>query len=97
MATNQNVFSTAPDSRGRFGDFGGRFVPETLTFALDQLEAEYEKSKDDSDFTSQLTQLLNDFVGSSVYLEHVRYDLFLIWVIAALNTCIDISKVSCVG
>ena len=38
-ATNQ-----VPDAAGRFGDFGGRYVPETLTHALDELEAEYDKA-----------------------------------------------------
>lgn len=52
-----------PDSAGRFGQFGGRFVPETLVAALDQLEAEYLKAKQDPEFQSQLDELLRDFVG----------------------------------
>ena len=55
--------SEVPDAKGRFGDFGGRFVPETLTRALDELVAEYESAKKDPEFASQLEQLLHNFVG----------------------------------
>ena len=52
-----------PDLEGRFGEFGRRFVPETLMEALDQLEQEYTKSKKDPDFQSQLDHLLKTYVG----------------------------------
>jgi tryptophan synthase beta chain len=52
-----------PDARGRFGDYGGRFVPETLIPALDQLAAEYEKAKADTEFQRELDYHLHDFVG----------------------------------
>ncbi len=52
-----------PDQHGRFGDFGGRFVPETLIAALDQLDQEYRKSQADPEFQQQLDELLRDFVG----------------------------------
>ena len=52
-----------PDNRGRFGKFGGRFVPETLVSALDQLDHEYELARKDPDFQAQLDALLRDFVG----------------------------------
>jgi tryptophan synthase beta chain len=52
-----------PDERGRFGQFGGRYVPETLTRALDQLAAEYEQAIADPAFTRQFELLLSDFVG----------------------------------
>jgi tryptophan synthase beta chain len=52
-----------PDSAGRFGQFGGRFVPETLVAALDQLEAEYRSAQSDPEFQSELDILLRDFVG----------------------------------
>lgn len=55
--------SQVPDARGRFGDFGGRFVPETLTAALDQLAAEYAKAKVDPEFQRQLDGLLTDYVS----------------------------------
>ena len=61
-----------PDSRGRFGDFGGRFVPETLTRALDQLSNEYEKAKNDPKFNAELSELFKTFVGRPSPLYHAR-------------------------
>ena len=55
--------SALPDSVGRFGQFGGRFVPETLVAALDQLDREYAMAQADSEFQSELELLLRDFVG----------------------------------
>jgi tryptophan synthase beta chain len=52
-----------PDARGRFGSFGGRFAPETLIPALDELEAEFEAAMGDDAFKSELGRLLRDFVG----------------------------------
>src|SRR5688572_23785760 len=52
-----------PDARGRFGSFGGRYVPETLTRALDELAAEYERAKADAAFQRELSSLLATFVG----------------------------------
>jgi len=54
-----------PDAAGRFGDFGGRYVPETLVHALDQLEAEYKASQQDSMFQAELVDLLKNYVGRS--------------------------------
>ena len=47
----------------RFGPFGGRYVPETLITALDELEVEYEKAAADSAFCDELGLLLRDYVG----------------------------------
>ena len=55
--------SAVPDARGRFGDFGGRFVPETLTRALNQLSEAYDQARCDSEFQRELTGLLKTFVG----------------------------------
>ena len=52
-----------PDSRGRFGPFGGRYVPETLMFALEQLTDEYEAAQRDPDFQRELDCLLRNYVG----------------------------------
>src|SRR6476661_3508241 len=52
-----------PDAQGRFGEFGRRFVPETLMYALDQLTEEYEKAKKDQAFQKELGELLRTFVG----------------------------------
>ncbi len=59
-----------PDERGRFGRFGGRYVPETLIPALDTLEAAYREAKTDPAFLNELERLLRDFVGrpSGLYL-----------------------------
>jgi tryptophan synthase beta chain len=48
---------------GHFGEFGGTFVPETLMVALRDLEAEYEKAKNDPEFRDELSGLLRDFAG----------------------------------
>ncbi len=50
--------SQVPDLRGRFGEFGGRYVPETLTRALDELTVEYEKARNDPKFQAELDELL---------------------------------------
>ncbi|MFP6673488.1 MAG: tryptophan synthase subunit beta [Pirellulaceae bacterium] len=60
---NGTELSHVPDSAGRFGEFGGRYVPETLTRALDQLSAEYTKAKQDPSFQRELNGLFSDFVG----------------------------------
>ena len=52
-----------PDSYGRFGPFGGRFVPETLMPALEQLDQAYQSVQEDSDFQRQLDHLLRTYVG----------------------------------
>jgi tryptophan synthase beta chain len=52
-----------PDSRGRFGAFGGRYVPETLIPALDELTKEFEKARRDPKFKSELDYYLRQYVG----------------------------------
>ena len=52
-----------PDKRGYFGEFGGRFVPETLIFALDELEREYAKARRDKKFAAQLDYYLKEYAG----------------------------------
>lgn len=64
--------ASVPDTSGRFGDFGGRFVPETLTKALDQLSEEYEKAKNDPAFQAELDELLRTFVGRANPLYHAK-------------------------
>ena len=54
---------SVPDARGRFGRFGGRYVPETLVPALEELESAYRAAKADPAFAAQLGELLRDFVG----------------------------------
>ncbi|KAB8317976.1 tryptophan synthase subunit beta [Tolypothrix campylonemoides VB511288] len=58
--------STArPDSLGRFGKFGGKYVPETLMPALSELEAAYAQYRNDPSFQEELQNLLKDYVGRS--------------------------------
>ena len=52
-----------PDATGHFGPYGGVFVPETLIFALRQLEDEYKRARADRDFERQFEQYLQEFVG----------------------------------
>src|SRR5213596_1766691 len=52
-----------PDTRGHFGPYGGRFVPETLMHPLQQLEEEYLKAQQDPDFQSELQYYLREFCG----------------------------------
>ncbi len=61
-----------PDERGRYGAFGGRYVPETLVYALDQLEAEYAKARQDASFQANLDDLLKNYVGRPSPLYHAR-------------------------
>jgi len=52
-----------PDSKGYFGDYGGKFVPETLMPALDELETAYEEAKRDSSFWAEFDSLSHDYSG----------------------------------
>jgi tryptophan synthase beta chain len=52
-----------PDKDGRFGEFGGRYVPETLMSALAELESAYEKFTQDETFQAQLKQYLKNYSG----------------------------------
>ncbi len=55
--------TAVPDHRGRFGRFGGRYVPETLVPALEELDAAYRAARADPAFAAELDALLRDFVG----------------------------------
>ncbi|MDB6179849.1 tryptophan synthase subunit beta [Paracoccus fistulariae] len=58
-----NSFMTGPDEQGRFGIYGGRFVSETLMPLILDLEAEYERAKDDPEFWAQMDDLWTHYVG----------------------------------
>ncbi len=60
QAVSANV---RPDQQGRFGQFGGKYVPETLMPALTELEAAFYRFKQDPEFQQELNQLLHDYVG----------------------------------
>ena len=55
--------ATVPDALGRFGQFGGKYVPETLMPALAELETAFARYKDDPEFQAELNGLLKDYVG----------------------------------
>lgn len=55
--------TSRPDSRGRFGEYGGRFVPETLIPALDELEQEFDRAWSDPAFHAEFDRYLHEFVG----------------------------------
>ena len=52
-----------PDAAGHFGDYGGRFVPETLIPALEELETAWRSAREDPAFQSELSELLRNFAG----------------------------------
>jgi len=54
---------TLPDAKGRFGPYGGRFVPETLMHPLQQLEDEYARAQTDPEFQRELSYYLREFCG----------------------------------
>lgn len=64
--------SNGPDSSGYFDIFGGKFVPETLSAALKELEAAYQKSKRDRGFKKLLSYYLKDFAGRPTPLYFAR-------------------------
>src|SRR6202158_6338923 len=57
---------------GRFGAYGGRYVPETLMAALDELEREYDKAKCDRKFQQRLDLLLKTYAGRPPQLSFAR-------------------------
>lgn len=58
-----NSFLHGPDAQGHFGAFGGRYVAETLMPLILELETEYRKAQQDSEFLAQMDELMRDFVG----------------------------------
>jgi tryptophan synthase beta chain len=61
---------TRPDARGRFGPYGGRYAPEVLIPALDELERAWRDLRDDPGFRGDLDALLRDFVGRPTPITH---------------------------
>ncbi|MEB3279589.1 MAG: tryptophan synthase subunit beta [Lyngbya sp.] len=60
---SQPTSTQRPDDLGRFGQFGGKYVPETLMPALAELETAFKQYRNDPEFQQQLQQLLRDYVG----------------------------------
>ncbi len=64
--------STLPDERGKFGPYGGQFVPETLMPALEELTRAYDAARADRAFAAQLQGLFQHYVGRPSPLTHAR-------------------------
>ncbi len=64
--------TSVPDEHGRFGPFGGQFVPETLMPALEELLAAYEDARQDPSFIDEFEYLLRSYVGRPSPLTHAR-------------------------
>lgn len=67
-----------PDAKGRFGAFGGKFVPETLMNALQELEEAYKHFSNDAEFKREITELLTQYSGrptSLYYADHLTQHL----------------------
>ena len=63
-----------PDNRGRFGDFGGKFIPETLMAAVSELDKAYQTAKGDAEFQERLEHLLHTYAGrpTALYLSLIH-------------------------
>jgi len=70
--SSQPQLGAWPDARGRFGDFGGRYVPETLMHPVEELEQAFETARRDSKFQAELARLLKDFAGRPTPLFEAR-------------------------
>lgn len=68
----QQKVKSAPDSRGYFGEFGGRFVPETVMPALDELIHEFQDAWEDASFRKNFNLLQSQYVGRPTPLSHAR-------------------------
>ena len=58
-----SISQVVPDTRGRYGPYGGRYVPETLMAPLEELERAYAEASADPSFQARLSKLLYDFAG----------------------------------
>jgi len=63
VSTQKDIFASVPDEHGRFGEYGGKFVSETLMAALAQLEAVYRQLSADKQFQRELDEDLAHYVG----------------------------------
>ena len=64
--------TTVPDERGKFGPYGGQFVPETLMPALDELIHVYDEVRQDEAFMSEFNHLLKSYVGRPSPITHAK-------------------------
>jgi tryptophan synthase beta chain len=67
---NWAAFTSEPDERGRFGQFGGKYAPETVMGALDELEEAYDAARADPAFMAEFARLEAEYVGRPTPLYH---------------------------
>jgi tryptophan synthase beta chain len=67
-----DALSHVPNAAGRFGDYGGRYVPETLIRALDELAVQYDQARGDPSFQDELRGLFRHYVGRPSPLYHAE-------------------------
>jgi tryptophan synthase beta chain len=67
---DRQLTTTGPDVRGRFGEFGGRYVPETLMHPIEELERAYEDARNDDTFQTEFKRLLRYYAGRPTPLYH---------------------------
>src|SRR5260221_4286102 len=72
MTQNTTQPAVVPDTRGYYGQFGGRFVPETLIPALDELTTAYMQAKDDPEFQAELAMLHRTYTGRPTPISYAR-------------------------
>jgi tryptophan synthase beta chain len=71
LSSQAQDHSHDPDARGYFGEFGGRFMPEALIAALDEVAGEYDKARIDPDFLREFDRLLREYAGRPSLLSDV--------------------------
>ncbi len=64
--------TAGPDARGRFGEFGGRYVPETLMHPIEELERAYKDARKDTKFQAEFKRLLRFYAGRPTPLYHAQ-------------------------
>ena len=72
MTPTPSTSNSLPNSQGRFGPYGGKFVPETLMAALTELELAYEESRSDKAFWEEFDGLLTNYVGRPTPMYHAK-------------------------
>lgn len=72
MSKAQTTARVVPDDKGRFGAFGGKFVPETLMNALTELEQAFEEARRDPEFRRELNELLTEYAGRPTPLTYAQ-------------------------
>jgi tryptophan synthase beta chain len=68
----QDLYDSLPDAAGKFGPYGGRFVPETLMPALDDVISAYDEFREDAAFRAEYEHLLKTYVGRPSPLTHAQ-------------------------